>query len=73
MAIHKHNADEIATLLHIHEKAHAHGNLPNITASALARLKEINDDMATTPPVAPVAPTPVQEPTQEPEKETIDE
>jgi len=40
-----HTVEEIAALLHIQEKAHANGGLPNIAASALARLRKINEEM----------------------------
>lgn len=45
--------EEIAALLHIHEKAAAHGgNLNNIAGAALAELRQINADMgkASEPP-----------------------
>ncbi len=40
-----HTIEEIAALLHIQEKAHANGNLPNVAASALNRLRKINEEM----------------------------
>src|SRR5258707_7714840 len=40
-----HTIEEIAALLHIQEKAHANGALPNVAASALARLRKINEEM----------------------------
>ncbi len=40
-----HTIEEIAALLHIQEKAHANGDLGNIAASALARLRKINEEM----------------------------
>ena len=40
-----HTIEEIAALLHIQEKAHANGGLPNVAASALARLRKINEEM----------------------------
>ena len=40
-----HTVDEIASLLHIHTKAHEVGNLTNISQAALTRLKQINAEM----------------------------
>jgi len=40
-----HTVEEIAALLHIQEKAHANGGLSNIAASALTRLRKINEEM----------------------------
>lgn len=48
--------DEVAGLLHVHEKAHAHGEaLKNIRDAAWAKLKQIDAEHA--PQVEP-APTP---------------
>lgn len=41
----EHSIEEIAALLHIHEKAHQNGGLSNIAAAALTRLRQINDKM----------------------------
>lgn len=40
-----HTLEEVAALLHIHEKAHAQGNMGNIAAAALNRLNQINKEM----------------------------
>lgn len=41
----KFNTDEIASLLHIHEKAMGHPRLNNIRDAAMDRLNEINGDI----------------------------
>jgi len=67
-----HTIEEIAALLHIQEKAHANGNLPNISASALARLRKINEEMGVngfgTEPQVPVESEPKPEPESEEEE-----
>ncbi len=63
-----HTIEEIAALLHIQEKAHANGNLPNISASALARLRKINEEMGVNgfgTEQVPVESEPEKEPTDE--------
>jgi len=78
-----HTVEEIAALLHIQEKAHANGGLSNIAASALTRLRKINEEMgpngfateaekaaAEEKAAEPPAPEPVKLP--EPVKETTD-
>lgn len=41
-----HTVEEIAALLHIHKEAAAHGgSMNNIAGAALARLRQINEDM----------------------------
>lgn len=66
-----HTVEEIAALLHIHEKAHANGGLPNIAASALDRLRAINNEMGPNgfsqvgPPQTEPEPEPEAEPTEE--------
>lgn len=41
----EHSIEEIAALLHIHEKAHQNGALNNIASAALNRLRQINEKM----------------------------
>jgi hypothetical protein len=66
--------EEIAALLHIHEKASAHGDmLKNIADGALKRLKTINDEMTVKPvepKVDPVYPIPTDDGPSEPEPST---
>ncbi len=58
--------DEVANLLHVHEKASAHGDLlSNIAKTAMARLRVINEEHGK-------APGPVVEVDAEP-KPTINE
>lgn len=57
--------NEVSTLLHIAEKSHVQGNLPNIRNAALSRLREIEAELAPKP-AAPVAVEP--EPATEPEE-----
>jgi hypothetical protein len=60
--------DEVANLLHVHEKASAHGDLlRNIANTAMAKLKQINEEHGKPQEV-------VEDQTEhEPEPETDDE
>ncbi len=53
--------NEVSTLLHIAEKSHVQGNLPNIRNAALDRLREIEAELAPKPAPAPVAVEPEPE------------
>ena len=64
-----HDTDQIAALMHIHEKASAHGTaLEHIKNMAWAKLKKINDEHA---PKDELPPAPVVAPEPEPEAESV--